>query len=151
VFDRLTDRIAVAYVVLISGAGVALGIYLIASNQVSVDRAAAIGVWVVLTSVGAILLTLRLGSQMTYQLDRLTHMAKRLATGDTVEPVVVDAANEVAALVESFNDMSVSIHRKIEGIEQQRVEAAAILDGMGDGVVIVDEESFILPRKWKRT
>ena len=138
--DRLIGRIALGYVLLISGAAVALGVYFVFSSQFSFDNAAAIAIWALLTSIGAILMTVSIRGQTTRQLDRLTHMARKLASGDAVEPVTIDPTDEVASLVESFNDMAVSLQRKIEGIEQQRVEAAAILDGMGDGVVIVDEQ-----------
>jgi two-component system phosphate regulon sensor histidine kinase PhoR len=140
VFDQLNGRSALANVLLIVVAAVSLDVYLVASSQMVIDRAVPILIWAVLTSAGALLLTARLSSQTTNQLDRLTRMARRLAAGDAVEPIVVDPTDEVATLVESLNDMAVSLQRKIEGIEQQRVEAAAILDGMGDGVVIVDEE-----------
>jgi two-component system phosphate regulon sensor histidine kinase PhoR len=137
----IRGRLAFTYGVLIVNTCASLGIILVEWLRRDYSPAAltlliALG----LASGMAIFVAARIGRRMTESLDRLARLADRLASGEPVEPILLGSSeDEVSNLADSFNAMAATLQRKIEGIEERRVEAAAILDGMGDGVVIVDE------------
>ena len=125
---------------MISSISVSLGIFVLNYNQqVSSRDALALMIVFALISVCAVVYAVRIGWQITAALHRLTEQAGRLASGKAVEPVMIDPLDESSELALSFNRMAAAMQTKIDSIEEQRAEAAAILNGMGDGVVIVDE------------
>lgn len=103
-----------------------------------------VGVATSVTSVLAILLAIVIARVTTGPLDRLTKMARLLASGNLRERIAVDTHDEVGQLASAFNDMAADLRQKIEAIEQQRSEIAAILAGMADGVAIVDREGRVV-------
>nr|AFK79164.1 phosphate regulon sensor protein PhoR [uncultured bacterium F25-01] len=142
----IRGRLAIAYGVMILSASASLGVFLVESGRgVFSQYAAAFLIAMAMASGIAIGVAARISWQITESLGRLARLADRLASGEPVEPVMVDSSHdEVSDLADSFNAMAATLQRKIEGIEEQRVEAAAILDGMGDGVIIVDDSLHVV-------
>ena len=139
-FHSNRRRIALAYAALIISVSASLGVFVVEYGQRDYSRYALAFLFAMAVTSGlAIGVAVRIGWQMTEALDRLARLADRLASGKAVEPVVVDSDDEVSDLAQSFNAMALTLQRKINGIEEHQVEAAAILNGIGDGVVIVDE------------
>ena len=92
------------------------------------------------TAMLAIVLALLIARATTQPLGRLTRMAHRLAVGDLEQRIAVDTHDEVGVLAAAFNQMAAELRAKIGAIEEQRSEFEAILGGMADGVVIVDDD-----------
>ncbi|HVC33534.1 MAG TPA: ATP-binding protein [Chloroflexota bacterium] len=106
--------------------------------------AVVVGVATSATAMLAILLAVLIARATTEPLGRLTTMAQGLAAGDLGQKLAVGTRDEVGQLASAFNRMATDLRHKIETIEAQRSETAAILAGMADGVVIVDAEQRVL-------
>jgi two-component system phosphate regulon sensor histidine kinase PhoR len=165
-FTRLRWRIAVAYVALIVVALLAVGLDLVASahnRQLRtlanhLDRPAAIAAaddgsnqdtLIVLGATAlagtlAIVLAFPIARGTTEPIGRLTKMVKLVAAGDLTQRVVVDARDELGELATAFNDMARELRTSISAIEEQRAELTAILAGMADGVMIVDDQERVV-------
>lgn len=96
------------------------------------------------TALLAIVVALLLARTLTEPLGRLTRMARRLATGDLQQRIVLDRPDEVGQLAAAFNQMAIDLRQTIAAIEAQRSEVEAILAGMADGVVIIDEDDTVV-------
>ncbi|MGH2459031.1 MAG: histidine kinase dimerization/phospho-acceptor domain-containing protein, partial [Chloroflexota bacterium] len=103
-----------------------------------------IGVATSIAGLLAIALGILIARMTTNPLGRLTVMARRMAEGKLDQRVAVDTRDEVGELAEAFNEMAADLRRTVGAIEEQRSEVAAILDGMADGVAIVDEDNRVL-------
>jgi two-component system phosphate regulon sensor histidine kinase PhoR len=74
----------------------------------------------------------------------LRRAAQRMAEGDLQQRIVLDGRDEVAELASALNRMALSLREKVETLVAQRAEVAAILDGMVEGVIALDERSRVL-------
>ena len=74
---------------------------------------------------------------------RLTRLAERLAHGDLDVRLVTEARDEVGQLTETFNYMAEQLREKIATLDSERGRLSAIMDGMVDGVLIVDGEGMV--------
>lgn len=143
-FTRLRWRIATNYVVLSVVALLSLGTYLIIGvqdiggngNKAVFAILIAIGV----TSAVAVLLAILIARVSTEPIGRLTETVKLVAAGDLTQRFVVESRDELGELGTAFNDMASDLRKSVGAIEEQRAELTAILAGMADGVMIVDDE-----------
>jgi len=148
-FTRIQWRIAAAYVILIVTVLLALGIYLINSvrdqslrtpEDLAFVVGAAMGVAVVLAILMAILIT-----RTTIEpIDRLIQVAQRMAEGDLDQAIQVGSQDEFGQLASVFQNIALDLRQKMAAIENQRAEVAAILGGMADGALIVDDEGRVV-------
>ncbi len=74
------------------------------------------------------------------RVSRLNLAAERLAAGNFDERITTRIEDEVGSLGATFNAMAASLKGAFEQIEQEKERGSAILDGMTDAVVGVDEE-----------
>jgi two-component system phosphate regulon sensor histidine kinase PhoR len=152
-FTRLRWRIAAGYVLLIVVAQFALGTDLVmvlgqspvrdpgdALNQASVAILGMTLVAVVLAMVLAVVIA----RGTTEPIGRLTKMVKLVAAGDLTPRVVVDARDELGDLAVAFNDMASELRTSINAKDERRAELTAILAGMADGVMIVDQQGRVV-------
>lgn len=91
----------------------------------------------------AILLALLLTRITTRPLRRLTQMAMELAAGDLDGRVRLMSRDEIGQLAQAFNQMGERLKRMIEAVSQERNRLAAILSGMADGIIIIDDEGNV--------
>ena len=83
------------------------------------------------------------------RLNRLDVAAKRLASGNFDERITTSIEDEVGSLGETFNAMASSLKGAFRQVEQEKARGQAILDGMTDAVVGVDNDlnaTFLNPR-----
>jgi two-component system phosphate regulon sensor histidine kinase PhoR len=71
-------------------------------------------------------------------------IARRMAAGDFDQRVPVTGHDEVAELGAALNRMALSLGEKVETLEAERAEVAAILDRMVEGVVALDARGRVL-------
>ena len=99
-----------------------------------------------LTALGAVitaLLTLFVTRVLTVPLRELTQLVQQAATGQFASRLPVRSRDELGLLAESFNRMAGELDRMIGAISHQRNEMSAILSGMTDGILIVDEQQRV--------
>jgi two-component system phosphate regulon sensor histidine kinase PhoR len=150
VFNRIQWRIATTYVVLIGLAMLALGTYLSQAlrtqplQTVEDHLALVFGLATATTIAVAIGLAILLARAIVQPIGRLTRMAHHLAAGDLEERITLDRRGEVGELAAAFNDMADALRRTIRAVEEQSAEVSAILAGMADGVMIVDDQDRVI-------
>lgn len=103
-----------------------------------------IGVATSIAALLAIVLGVIIARLTTNPLGRLAGMARQMAKGNLDQRIVVNTRDEVEQLAGAFNEMAADLRRTVGAIEEQRSEVAAILDGMADGVAIIDEDNRVL-------
>ena len=82
--------------------------------------------------------------KITQPIILMTQAAKRLAGGDFSEPVRVESTDEIGDLARSLNTMSLELQDKIETLTKEINEKQAILSGMIEGVIAVDQDQRII-------
>jgi two-component system phosphate regulon sensor histidine kinase PhoR len=98
----------------------------------------------VLAIVVALAVGLFVSRRVTRPVVRMQAIARRMAAGDFDQRVPVVGRDEVAELGAALNRMAVSLADKVETLEAERAEVAAILDRMVEGVVALDARGRIL-------
>lgn len=80
----------------------------------------------------------------TKPLDELTDGARRLAEGDFGYKIRVSGGREHSTLAETFNAMSGRLASMFDLLEHDREQLRAILSGMVEGVIAIDDKQGIL-------
>src|SRR5579883_504635 len=102
------------------------------------------GIATALAAALAVAVAVVIARATTGPLERLARLARALAAGQLDQRITVASPDEVGQVAAAFNQMAAELQEKIEAIEEQRSEMAAILGGMADGVIIVDERDRIV-------
>jgi two-component system phosphate regulon sensor histidine kinase PhoR len=114
----------------------------VARASASIRRAVGIG------AVLAILVVLGVGAflsrRVTGPVARMQAIAQRMAAGDFEQRVPAAGGDEVAELGHALNRMALALRDKVQTLEAQRAEVAAILERMVEGVIALDERARIL-------
>lgn len=77
-------------------------------------------------------------------LELLTSGARRFAGGDLGTPLPVSNAEEIGALADAMNTMATQLGDRIDTVEQQKNQEAAILRSMTESVFAVDTEQRLI-------
>lgn len=96
---------------------------------------------VVLTAVAASYL---LAHRLARPLDELTEGARRIADGDFGHEIRVSGGTEHTALAQTFNTMSARLAATFDLLEHDREQLRAILSGMVEGVIAIDDDRGVL-------
>jgi two-component system phosphate regulon sensor histidine kinase PhoR len=97
-----------------------------------------------LVTLLAILLAAWIAGRTSRPVRELTEAVRQMTTGEITEQPVVKTVDEVGQLTQAFNYMSVQLREQIQALESERAKLFAVLEKMTDGVVIVDQQGFIL-------
>ena len=74
---------------------------------------------------------------------QLTRLAERLARGDLHARLLLNSRDEVGVLARAFNHMADQLEEKVTILAEEESLVSAILDSMGDGVIITDDQSCV--------
>src|SRR5262249_35337410 len=85
-----------------------------------------------------------LSRRVTGPVARMQAIAQRMAAGDFEQRVPVAGGDEVAELGHALNRMALALRDKVQTLEAERTEVAAILERMVEGVIALDERGRIL-------
>jgi two-component system phosphate regulon sensor histidine kinase PhoR len=75
---------------------------------------------------------------------QMTHAAREIARGDFSKLIRTDLRDEIGDLAHSFNVMSLELQNKIETLTKEIDEKQAILSGMIEGVIAIDQDQRII-------
>jgi len=107
---------------------------------------------VVLAAVASALLSFGLAYLVSRGISRpvaeLTRAAKRLAAGDRTARIGRYPQNELGELARSFDRMADVLQEELEAVERARDRLSAVLEGMAEGVMLLDVEGRIV--LWNR-
>jgi len=96
---------------------------------------------VIIVSIGAAYLLARWFAR---PLDQLTEGARRIANGDFGHEIRVSGSGHHSALAETFNAMRTRLATTFDLLEHDREQLRAILSGMVEGVIAIDDHRRIL-------
>jgi len=93
---------------------------------------------------GAIFLSYLLSKRVVAPLLQMTEAAQKIARGDFRHRVRIRSGDEMEALAEALNRMAEDLQRKIQDLSDDRAKTLAILSGMVEGVLVLDEKGRIV-------
>ncbi len=92
----------------------------------------------------ALAVALLVSRHVTRPVTRMQAIAQRMAEGDLDQRVPVTGHDEIAELGHALNRMALALREKVQTLEAERAEIAAILDRMVEGVIALDDRGRIL-------
>lgn len=104
-------------------------------------RIAATGIVIALL---AALLTFLVSRRVSLTLSEIKTGAERFAAGDLFYRMDGGTSEEIGALAETMNRMAEELHEKLTTITSQRNELEAVLLGMTEALIVVDEQEHIM-------
>jgi two-component system, OmpR family, phosphate regulon sensor histidine kinase PhoR len=96
------------------------------------------------TGIGVLVLALWPARRLAKPLRDLARRVERLAAGEPGRKIYTGDAGEVGALARTFNRLSDRLSDQLAQIEAERQQLRAVLGGMIEGVVALDDEQRIL-------
>ena len=131
--SRLSWRLTASYIMLLALVLLAAGIALAAWGQPAVVLTVAFVAGALLAAA----LAARLAGTLTQPVDLVVRSMRRLARGESTEPIPSMGRDEVAGLTRAFNEMQEALRSRIDASEAERRRVATVLSHMADGVAIV--------------
>ena len=95
-------------------------------------------------AAGALLFSYYLSRRLTLPLSQMTKIAQWIAKGEFHHRVRLRTGDELEALGQSLNRMAESFERRIKEISDDRAQTVAILSGMVEGVLVLDERGKVI-------
>ena len=99
-------------------------------------RTALAGLVVALLAAAVVLAVSR---RITRPLEEIREGADRFAQGELSHRLAIRGSSEIAGLALAMNEMAEKLDERIRTVERQRNEIEAVLSGMAEGVIAVDE------------
>ncbi len=101
--------------------------------------------WAVLLVIfaAAAILSVIFARRLEAPIHNIIQAATAIGEGDFKRPVEVETGTEFAPLAHCINDMAAKIKQNIEKITNQKQELEAVLEGMQEGVMLLDREGKI--------
>lgn len=100
-------------------------------------------VTLILTSLIAAGVTMRLASSIAGPISRMNRMATRMASGDLNQRVEVESRDEVGQLAESLNMMADNLQANLDQLAEETGKMQTILSSMADGIIVTDRNGVI--------
>lgn len=98
----------------------------------------------ILAALAAVLVGAFIAERIIRPVRALTGLARSLAQGETSPPVSVWSKDEVGELAEAFEGMATTLRERLATLTEERNRLQAILTGMVEGVVAVDDDERVL-------
>ena len=138
-FDIDQDKRAHAAVATASSAGDMVVVHLSLPYESTASRLRLTLLWATLIQIGAgALVSFLIGRDTRLRLRHFTEAAQRLIAGDLRARLVPRGRNEFTTLYQTFNAMADEFEGRVTTMARQRDEQAAVLEYMGDAVLILD-------------
>ncbi|MFI3227637.1 MAG: ATP-binding protein [Clostridia bacterium] len=92
----------------------------------------------------SIVLSLVLSKTMTNPIENLTKGAILRAKGDFSKPIEIQSKDEIGILTETFNQMSETLRKTLEQVEEEKNKLSTLFLHMTDGVLAFTKEGTII-------
>jgi len=125
------------------GASIRLALPLSELEQAKQGLRKTLGAALAVAVLASLLLSYFLSNVNTRNLRILTAGAARIGQGEFGARIAVASNDEVGELAQVLNDMSGRIEQQLERISSGKSRLDAILEGMGEGVMVTDQEGVI--------
>lgn len=148
-FESIQFRIVVAYTALIITAMGAIGIYLITSltsenDSISADdRIFFVMAFIMFVALFSIAMGIFIANRTSKSVKAVTTATIKLADGDFNQRVQAISSDETRSLVEAFNNMAGSVRTVVTDLSSERNKLSALLNTMGDGVILIRKLFFV--------
>lgn len=111
-------------------------------NMMSIIRTISIGLILamVITSFCAIIFS----KMITAPIKMLTKNSKKLAAGNTISRIPVEAADEIGELTQSFNIMASQLSATMEVVTSEKNKLEKIFEHMADGVMAFNQQGILI-------
>lgn len=98
-----------------------------------------------LIALGAVLLVgWTFSLWMSGRMRRLTVAALRQMRGDLSQKILIDSEDELRTLADSMNHMGSVLKQRIHETEEKKVQLAAVLENMAEGVLALDSDGTLV-------
>lgn len=75
---------------------------------------------------------------------QMTQLSRSIAGGRRPQPLLIRTGDELEALADALNRMAEEVQKKIQGLSDDRAQTIALLSGMIEGVVVLDERGKVV-------
>jgi two-component system phosphate regulon sensor histidine kinase PhoR len=93
---------------------------------------------------GALLSSSYYSRRLTIPLSQMTKIAQSISKGEFHHRVRIRTGDEIEALGQTLNGMAEALEKKIKEISDDRAQTVAILSGMVEGVLVLDEKGKVI-------
>ncbi len=100
-------------------------------------------IFALIASILAVVLASLIAERTVRPIRDLTQVAERMAQGDLGARLLPSTRDEVGKLTTMFNWMAEQLQEQVVSLSSQRRRLAAILEHMGDGMIITDEQGQV--------
>jgi two-component system phosphate regulon sensor histidine kinase PhoR len=143
--SKMFWRLFLTYLLLVVTAVGLVGVVIYQrAEHILYDLARDVAVTVAVVLVVAVGAAYALARRFARPLDELTDGARRLADGDFGHKIRVSGGREHSTLAETFNAMSGRLAAMFDLLEHDREQLRAILSGMVEGVIAIDDNQRML-------
>lgn len=95
------------------------------------------------TIAAALVLAVLIAERIARPVHELRTVVERMGKGDLGVRLFPTTRDEIGSLTEAFNQMATHLASTLEALGKERVRLSAILEHMGDGVLITDDEGYV--------
>ncbi|WDT69765.1 MAG: phosphate regulon sensor histidine kinase PhoR [Candidatus Manganitrophus sp.] len=93
---------------------------------------------------GTVFLSYLLSKRLVVPLLQMTEAAQKIARGNFRHRVRIRSGDEMEALADALNRMAEDLQRQIQDLSDDRAKTLAILSGMAEGVLVLDDKGRIV-------
>ena len=98
---------------------------------------------VILAFVATVVISYLLARQLEAPLHRMIRAAEAIGSGDYSKRIRISPGQEFSPLSHAINNMAESIEKQIHTITEQKQQLEAVLNGMAEGVMVLDSRGRI--------
>lgn len=103
-----------------------------------------IGIGLVLAMLITSICGIAFSNMITAPIKTLTNNSKKLAAGNTISRIPVDAADEIGELTQSFNYMASQLSATMEVVTSEKNKLEKIFEHMADGVMAFNRQGILI-------
>lgn len=103
-----------------------------------------IGIGLILAMVITSICGIAFSNMITAPIKALTNNSKKLAAGNTISRIPVEAADEIGELTQSFNYMASQLSATMEVVTSEKNKLEKIFEHMADGVMAFNRQGILI-------
>ena len=112
------------------------------NNRLSIIKTITIGLVLAMGITGVC--SVAFSNMITAPIKALTSNSKKLATGNTINRIPVEACDEIGELTQSFNYMASQLSATMEVVTSEKNKLEKIFEHMADGVMAFNQQGILI-------